>query len=190
MMQHTFISNNLVWKKTTKLFVKWHCWNIEWTVEPWPHSNFVQPIFCTICFLISFCKRDHVRIRKITYHCTICLELLRPEQFFLVWTLQITPLRFTSLWGYNFFCDENWHCHFTNGRFFVDARLGARSVESQRTSKAETCDIKATWFFVCFFLQVQGFRGSGSRVSKICACQNQRNIRLTLEKRKLTYIKL
>ena len=41
---------------------------MEWNVGPWPHSNFVQPIFSTICFLISFCKRDHVRIRKITYH--------------------------------------------------------------------------------------------------------------------------
>ena len=67
MMQHTFISNNLVWKKH-HFFIKWYYWNIEWTVEPWPHSNFVQPIFCTICFLISFCKRDHVRIRKIRYH--------------------------------------------------------------------------------------------------------------------------
>ena len=68
MMQHTFISNNLVWKKQHFFFIKWYSWNIEGTVEPWPHSNFVQPIFCTICFLISFCKRDHVRIRKIRYH--------------------------------------------------------------------------------------------------------------------------
>ena len=55
-------------EKTTFFLIKWYCWNIEWTVEPWPHSNFVQPIFCTICFLISFCKRDHVKIRKIRYH--------------------------------------------------------------------------------------------------------------------------